>query len=868
MKKTKLENNRDSLKRHFLNACRKDPAKPRFGLEIEQFIIEEKTGRSVVYNEAGLERLMNELSPFYQDKTYSEGHLIGLSREDAAITLEPAGQFEISFAPTDRFSDIFLTWKRIEAELSPILTREGYCLCACGYQPHSRISDLPLLPKTRYRLMERYFSDLKGMGPNMMKGTASIHISVDYHSEEEMGRLYKCFYKLLPILAHLTENISAFEGRSPEEKLLRMRIWEKTDPKRVDVSPYLEADGTMTFEGYRRFLENAPVIVRQTEEGQVYSTEPIGRLLEEETFSEEGLDHLRSMVFPFIRLKDFLEIRVADSLPMREAMIYFLLIKGLYLSLTELETYTNDLYQGQAFDLFDEFEGVRRGGAETDLKGKSLKERAGDLFRLAGSALSGYEKAALLTYLPGISENASLVRTGEGLAEPNILMSTHSLDQWMCQSVAEDMTVHREASQRATRAMADTGLLLEGQAVKGLYVPKLFSLPGTELLKKAGETMARIGIKAIRQFKKDPAFRALFGFDKKTEDMILWGASYTDRLPVLRTDVFYNEETGDYRICELNTDGTSGMLGEKLLQEAFLSSPLAEELARKGHIRSYELFDSLAKAYVSIYRSSAYAQKRKGKRPLFAVVDFFDKASSLDEFRLYAQAFERQGAEGLVADIRDLTYDGKYLSTKEGRVIDAVYRRAVTGDILDREREVTAFLEAAREEKVVLLGSFETQVVHDKSFLIAITDPYCQTFLTREEINFLRIHVPETFPLKGALVRPKKIGEHPEKWVIKPMNGYSSEEVYMGLQYSKEEWLRIVKERTDKGYIAQAYQEPYASRHIDFNDKRPALEDYYNMTGIYTFDGHFAGLYARAGNDRVVATGRGAHLAASLTYEE
>ena len=866
--KTKLENNREALRQYFRNACRKDPAKPRFGLEIEQFIIEDGTGRSLPYNETGLEGIMNELTPFYKDRTYSEDHLIELSREDAAITLEPAGQFEISFAPTDRLSDIFLTWKRIEAEMAPILSERGSCLCACGYQPHSRISDLPLLPKTRYRLMERYFSDLKGMGPNMMKGTASIHISVDYHSEEEMGRLYKCFYRILPILAHLTENITTFEGSSPEENLLRMRIWEKTDPKRVDVSPYLEADGTMTFEGYRRFLENAPVIVRQTEEGQVYSDEPIGRLFEEEDFSEEGREHLRSMVFPFIRLKDFLEIRVADSLPMREALIYFLLIKGLYLSLTELEAYTDEMYQGPAFDLFDEFEGVRCSGATADLNGKSLKERAGDLFRLAGSALFGYEKAALLTYLPGISENASLVRTGEGLGEPNILMSTHSLDQWMCQSVAKAMPRHSEAAQRATRTMAETGLLLEGQTVKGLYIPKLFSRPGTELLKEAGETMARIGIKAIRQFKKDPAFRALFGFDKRTEDMILWGASYTDRLPVLRTDVFYNEETGDYRICELNTDGTSGMLGEKLLQEAFLSSPLAEELARKGHIRSYELFDSLAKAYTEIYRSSAYAKKRKGKRPLFAVVDFFDKASSLDEFRLYAQAFERQGAEGLVADIRDLTYDGKCLCTKDGRVIDALYRRAVTGDILDREREVTAFLEAAREEKVVLLGSFETQVVHDKSFLIAITDPYCETFLTREEIHFLRIHVPETFPLTKALVRERKVREHPEKWVIKPMNGYSSEGVFMGLQYAKEEWQRLVEERTDMGYIAQAYQEPFASRHIDFNDEGPALEAYYNMTGIYTFDGRFAGLYARAGHDRVIATGRGAHLAASLTYEE
>ena len=380
-----------------------------YGLEIERFLVREEDGRSIpYYGDNGVEGLLHELAPAFAKHQTSEGHLIGMSRDDLALSIEPAAQFEVSFSPQGSIAGIEEVYKRFEEELRPYLVKRGLVLRAVGYQPKSRIDDLPLIPKKRYDHMIRYFSDLHGLGPNMMKGSASVQLSVDFYSEEHMAEQYFAIYTFLPMLAYLTDNAPVFEGLPNTEPLLRMKIWRDTDPARVDVRPYLK-DGRMTFDGYLDFLSRTPVIVKETEDGDVFSTETIGELMGEKIFDKKGLEHLMSMVFPMLRIKNFLEIRIADSMPFPETRAYLLLLKGLLANLHDSVAFAEEIRHADPVWYGHALDGIIRDGAMWKTPCGDLRDASVRLVKIALDGLSVLEQGGLESYLPGIRAEGKLV---------------------------------------------------------------------------------------------------------------------------------------------------------------------------------------------------------------------------------------------------------------------------------------------------------------------------------------------------------------------------------------------------------------------------------------------------------------------------
>ena len=119
-------------------------------------------------------------------------------------------------------------------------------------------------------------------------------------------------------------------------------------------------------------------------------------------------------------------------------------------------------------------------------------------------------------------------------------------------------------------------------------------------------------------------------------------------------------------------------------------------------------------------------------------MDFLEKGSSSAEFEAFREAFQRAGCTAYVAEIRTLRYEGGNLLTEDGHVIDAVYRRAVTSDIMANMETVQPFLAAVRDRNVCLIGDFCTQVVHDKVLFRILHDPRTAAFLREEDNAYYR----------------------------------------------------------------------------------------------------------------------------------
>lgn len=323
--------NKENIIQYLKNGCKSPDMPMHFGVELEHFVVKKDTKEAVsYYGENGVESILMQLMPLYEDNAYSEGHLIALGREGIALSLEPAAQLEVSISPQTDMAAIWRIYEQFVMEITPILDAYSYEMLTCGYQPKSKVEDLELLPKARYRFMDAYFAKIGPYGRQMMRGTAATQVSIDYYSEDDFSAKYGIAYALKDVLAYFCSNSPVYEGCGYTGFSLRDDIWSKTDARRVDVAPYM-VDGTMSFEDYADFVLQTPVIVNKDGAQEYYDERTIGEIAGERVFTKEELANVLSMVFPMIRAKHFLEIRFADSMPMERVLKYVLILKGLFM---------------------------------------------------------------------------------------------------------------------------------------------------------------------------------------------------------------------------------------------------------------------------------------------------------------------------------------------------------------------------------------------------------------------------------------------------------------------------------------------------------------------------------------------------------
>lgn len=421
--------------------------------------------------------------------------------------------------------------------------------------------------------------------------------------------------------------------------------------------------------------------------------------------------------------------------------------------------------------------------------------------------------------------------------------------------VLRDFDSHTASGRAQIEEMRRGTATYKGVPIKFGYLPKYFSEEGFAKLKSDLEQAWRILVRVIEEYLDKPDYRALFGFSPELEEMILHRPAYSTLLPVCRLDIFLNEETGEFKFCEFNADGSSAMNENAELYRTYRNTLLYREMDKRYDQVMFELFDSWVRTFLHIYAEGRKPgeQNTEGPEgaagdalPAVAIVDFLEKGSSAAEFTAFREAFERAGCRAYVAEIRDLRYENGRLLTGEGHAVDAVYRRAVTSDILAHKEEVEPFLRAVRDRSVCLIGDFCTQVVHDKVLFRILHDPRTAAFLSDEDNAFVASHVPFTAMLTRETADREDVRKDKGKWIIKPRDSYGAHGIYPGRLCSEEEWNNQLDMRADTDYILQEFVTPYRTDNIYFGARDPRWQSFSNMTGVYLYGGRVAGIYSRA----------------------
>ncbi|MDR3053173.1 MAG: hypothetical protein LBU48_04875 [Coriobacteriales bacterium] len=342
--------------------------KRSLGLELEHFVVERGTGAPVSYlpdpttGRPGIRTVLERLAPAYDERVFepqgSQSSLIGLIRPQANITLEPGAQLEISIGPASAIAELEALYAAFRADLDPILADFGYELLHLGYHPTACASELPLIPKNRYEHMDRYFESTGRHGICMMRATASTQVSIDYFCEKDAVQKFRVANALGPLLAFVTDNSPFFEGvrvGSTEltrsglpvpRRMARTVIWDDVDAQRSMTAPCTFDEG-FGFVRYAESLLDAPAIFSYNTEGlSVYEGfTPFKEVFANTPLSAHDIEHILSLFFFDARLKTYIEIRVADSLPLELALGFTALVKGIFYNQEALDSFLQD-FQG------------------------------------------------------------------------------------------------------------------------------------------------------------------------------------------------------------------------------------------------------------------------------------------------------------------------------------------------------------------------------------------------------------------------------------------------------------------------------------------------------------------------------------------
>jgi len=322
------------------------------------------------------------------------GHLIGLEKDGANVSLEPGGALELSGAPLETIHETCDEVNQHLREVREISDEIGVGFIGLGAAPEWSHEEMPLMPKGRYKLMNNYMEEVGTMGTAMMRRTCTVQVNLDFGSEADMVQKMRVALALQPVATALFANSPFFEGKINNHKSWRGNIWRNLDEARTGMLPFVFDEG-FGFEAWVQYVLDVPMyfVYRDGKYinalGMSFRDFMRGELpaLPGETPSmSDWADHLTT-VFPEARVKKFIEMRGADGGPWRRLCALPAFWVGLTYDQTSLDA-AWDLVKGWDAETRDALRvAASVDGLQAKVNGISMHELAREVVAISEAGL-------------------------------------------------------------------------------------------------------------------------------------------------------------------------------------------------------------------------------------------------------------------------------------------------------------------------------------------------------------------------------------------------------------------------------------------------------------------------------------------------
>ena len=306
-----------------MQAGEKPKERWRIGTEHEKLVYRISDHGAPSYEEpGGIHDLLMALTRYGWEPVVEGGKVIALSGSDGTVSLEPAGQLELSGAPLVNLHQTCAETGRHLKQVKEVGAELGLGFMGLGMWPDKTRDVLPIMPKGRYEIMLRHMPRVGTMGLDMMLRTCTIQTNLDYSSEADMAQKFRVSLALQPLATALFANSPFLEGKPNGFLSYRSHIWTDTDPHRTGMLPFVFEDG-FGYERYVDYMLDVPMYFVFREGRYIdaaglsfrdFLKGELSVLPGEKPTRSDWVDHL-STAFPEVRLKSYLEMRGADGGP-------------------------------------------------------------------------------------------------------------------------------------------------------------------------------------------------------------------------------------------------------------------------------------------------------------------------------------------------------------------------------------------------------------------------------------------------------------------------------------------------------------------------------------------------------------------------
>lgn len=410
---------RDRLLDYFLQAA-KPRSEWRVGMEVERLARDAATDLPLPYEGEGPS--VRKVLEFYLAERpgapiWEAHYLIGIDAPWGNITLEPGGQIEWSSRPYRSLDELNTALEGHLAVSARASAELGIRWVEAAVDPDHPVSQMPWMPKARYKIMRPYLGARGRLAHRMMTQTGSIQCAYDYADADDWVRKFRAAAFLAPLAVALFANSSRVDGADSGYRSYRQVIWRETDPDRCGLPPVV-FQPDFDLGAWLDWILAVPTIFRHRGRGLV----PAGGVPFATLMKLEGCDSLGpedwethvSTVFTEVRSYTYLEVRSADLQP-----------GDLMLAVPAL--WTGLLYDDQALDIALEL-AAGFASYETWTAAMDTAARQGLDGPVAGGTYRELAAKALGAALGGLSRGAPCAGTGAAIQALERLAETRGLN--------------------------------------------------------------------------------------------------------------------------------------------------------------------------------------------------------------------------------------------------------------------------------------------------------------------------------------------------------------------------------------------------------------------------------------------------------
>ncbi|WP_440692816.1 glutamate--cysteine ligase [Candidatus Pelagibacter sp. HIMB1695] len=287
----------------------------KIGIEHEKFLFDTQENKRIDYPK--VKEMFTALTEFGWNPVFEKENIIGLNKGGKNITLEPGNQIELSGDKLNHMHEACAESQDYLFELKQVTKKLNIKIVSAGFDPISKLEDIPNNPKQRYELMTQDMPLGGELSLDMMYRTCGTQLNIDYNSEEDFVKKFKLANSIVPISIALFANSSIVEKKNSNYLSYRSKVWQSTSRGGL---PKLFFDN-LDFEKYAEFVMNFPILFIQNNDqyisGRKYKfkdfmdgkIEEIGNRLP----AKADLTTHLSTIFTENRLKKYIELRSMDT---------------------------------------------------------------------------------------------------------------------------------------------------------------------------------------------------------------------------------------------------------------------------------------------------------------------------------------------------------------------------------------------------------------------------------------------------------------------------------------------------------------------------------------------------------------------------